>query len=215
MSEIGHNNPPLSDRLEIDHASLAKNAADALAQYATLDPILTDEDAESWSEAAKALKGFGGKSGLIEKTRVKVKEPVLADEKTIDTFFAKMAKPINDRVEAIVAGINRWQREKIAADEKRQREEAARLKTEATPFDDESTTVPPPPPAPVARIVSAATGRATASASRPWVHRVKDPLLVPRDYLMVDEVKIRAAVKAGAREIAGVEIFQDVQTAIR
>lgn len=48
-----------------------------------------------------------------------------------------------------------------------------------------------------------------------WTFNVTDPNLVPREYLVVDEKKIREAIRAEVREIPGVEIFQDTQIAIR
>lgn len=52
-------------------------------------------------------------------------------------------------------------------------------------------------------------------ASRVWIFEITDSNLVPRDFLMVDERKIRAAVAEGAREIAGVKIFEETKIAIR
>lgn len=64
-----------------------------------------------------------------------------------------------------------------------------------------------------ARVVS--TGGALASASTKWTHEVLDPSLVPRNYLMVNEAAIKAAVAGGLRNIPGVRIFETVRTAIR
>lgn len=48
-----------------------------------------------------------------------------------------------------------------------------------------------------------------------WKHEVTDASLVPREFLIVDESAIRKAVVAGAREIAGVRIYEDVVVALR
>ena len=56
---------------------------------------------------------------------------------------------------------------------------------------------------------------ATASAVAVWSFEVVDPKAVPRQYLTVDEAAIRAAVRGGIREIAGVRIFEEMQTRIR
>jgi hypothetical protein len=42
-----------------------------------------------------------------------------------------------------------------------------------------------------------------------WAFEVVDPEQVPREYLMVHEAAIRAAVKAGKRTIPGVSIYQE------
>ena len=44
-----------------------------------------------------------------------------------------------------------------------------------------------------------------------WDFRIVDPGLVPREYLKVDETAIRAAVKLGAREIPGVDVFESTK----
>lgn len=41
-----------------------------------------------------------------------------------------------------------------------------------------------------------------------WTFEVTDPALVPREYLVVDEAKIRTAMNAGVREVAGVRFYQ-------
>lgn len=210
MSAMGHNMPPLGERLEIDHASLQQHAADAIAMPA-LEPIFADDDLESYSERAKALKDV---VAMIEKARKGEKDQILKDGRTVDDFFKKLAKPLEDAANTVVAAINAWQRKKLEEERERQRKEAEQAKARATPFDEE----PPPAPPPVqqaARVVSAATGKVTASANRFWNFRVVDPAKVPARYLMVNEAALKAAVAGGAREIDGVEIFEDVRTAIR
>lgn len=54
-----------------------------------------------------------------------------------------------------------------------------------------------------------------AAASVKWVHEVTDAAQVPRQYLMVNEAALKAAIAGGAREIPGVRIFEQVRTAIR
>lgn len=46
-------------------------------------------------------------------------------------------------------------------------------------------------------------------ARKVWKFEVLDPAIVPREFLMVDEKAIRAAIAEGARTIPGVNIFQD------
>lgn len=208
MSNMGHNQPPLAERLEIDHASLAVQAAEALAAEA-LGPIMVDDDLADYSERAKMLKGV---AAMIEKARKAEKEQINKDGKTVEAFFAKLSKPITDAADAIVAAINAAQRAKLEEQRRREREEAEAAKV----FEDTS---PEPAPAPVAvkevaRVVSS-SGRVTASAATFWTFRVKDPAAVPRQYLTVSDAAIKAAVAGGVREIEGVEIYEDVRTAIR
>jgi hypothetical protein len=212
-----HNAPPLAERLEIDHETLAQQVADALALEA-LPPIFGDDDLVPYSERAKALKAV---AGAVEKSRKAEKDQILKDGRTIDGFFANLAEPVKKAADAIVAAINAHQRrmleEKRKAEEAARREAEERAKAEATPFDD-----PVPTPAPVvpiraaeaARVVGSG-GRVTATAQTVWKAEVTDPAAVPRQFLMVNEAAIKAAVAGGMREIPGVRIFEDVRTVVR
>jgi len=48
-----------------------------------------------------------------------------------------------------------------------------------------------------------------------WVFEVTDESQVPREYLVVDEKRIRSAISSGVRNIAGVRIFEEIKMAIR
>lgn len=48
----------------------------------------------------------------------------------------------------------------------------------------------------------------TLNIQKRWTGEVVDPLKVPREYLMADEVKINKAVRDGVRAIAGVRIYE-------
>ena len=56
---------------------------------------------------------------------------------------------------------------------------------------------------------------AVSSAVMVWKHEVIDAAAVPREYLMVDDKAITAAVKAGIRAIPGVRIFEDAEMRVR
>jgi len=48
-----------------------------------------------------------------------------------------------------------------------------------------------------------------------WSFELLDSALVPREFLIVDERLIRAAIKSGTREISGVKIFEETKISIR
>lgn len=206
-----HNAPPLAERLDLDHASLAQQAADALAAE-SLPPIMVDEDLETYSERAKALKGV---AAMVEKARKSEKDQILKDGRTVDDFFAKLAKPVKDAADAVVGKINDWQRKKLEEQRKREREEAEAARAAATPFDEPAPVVAPVSVKEAARVVSSTTGKVAAVASTVWRHELIDAQAVPRQFLSVDETKIKMAIAGGVRDIPGVRIFEDVRTAIR
>jgi hypothetical protein len=212
MMDRHHNAPPLAERLEIDHASLMAQALEAVALVPDkIRAVDNDEEAGAYAETAKAIKGV---ASIVEDARKKEKAAILEAGRTVDAFFGKMADALKAKVDMVVSEINRYQRARLEAERKAaaEREEAERRAAAA--FDE-------PAPAPVAPVAVKEAARVTsfsgvkATASRKWVHEITDPAQVPRQYLMVNEAAIKAAIAGGAREIPGVRIYEDVRTAIR
>lgn len=208
---IGGNEPPLADRLAIDHAELLKIAAEkADLVPATIRPIETDEEAGAYTDTAAAIKAVIKEADAAFKVE---KQPWLNGGKTVDGFFsfrATLAAAAGRCVEAL----NARQRALLAAKRKADAEAAEKARKEAEAFDEAPPTpVVAAPVKDVARVVS--FSGAKASASIKWTHRVTDPDKVPRQYLMVNDAALKAAVAGGARSIEGVEIYEDVRTAIR
>lgn len=208
---IGGNAPPLSERLTVDHESLASEATSVLS-LPPLSPIMVLEDCEIYSERAKELKRVLSK---IESARKLEKEEFLTGGKIVDAFFATLSKPVEAAATAIISKLNHWQKQALEAERKARAEQERQEKEAARVFGDE----PPPAPVPVvakeaARVVSS-SGRTMASAAVYWNFRVTDPAKVPRQYLMVNEMAIKSAIAGGVREIDGVEIFEDLRTSIR
>ena len=56
---------------------------------------------------------------------------------------------------------------------------------------------------------------ATSTVRTVWTFEVVDLSAVPADFLMLNEKAVRQAIKDGAREIAGLKIFQTSQVAIK
>ena len=55
----------------------------------------------------------------------------------------------------------------------------------------------------------------TTSVRKSWKFDITDTAQIPREYLVPDLQKIREAVKNGERDIAGVNIFEDISIASR
>lgn len=211
MSMIGHNLPPLGERLAMDHAALSTGATNAAQLVpAEIRAIESDDEAGDYAETARALKEV---AKAIEAARTKEKQQILADGRTVDGFFSGLSQPVKDAIDKVVGAINRFQSAKLAAE---RAATAAREKAEceaAALFDEPAPMAAPVVARDAARVVS--TGGALASASTKWTHEVVDPSLVPRNYLMVNDGAVKAAVAGGLRNIPGVRIFETVRTAIR
>jgi hypothetical protein len=211
VTDRHHNAPPLAERLKLDHEALQAQVAEILQANHTEGSIAGSDDAALWSIRASAVK-----SGLklIEDARKKAKDQINKDGKTVEAFFREVGADLQQLSDFLVADINRFQREQITEQRRRQEEAAARERKIAATLQEK-------PPAPVVPVAAKDAGRIAtggavkASANLKWVHRVTDPQAVPRQYLMVNEAAIKAAVAGGVREIPGVEIYEDIRTAIR
>ncbi len=61
-----------------------------------------------------------------------------------------------------------------------------------------------------------AIGRMRVSGtSKVWTFKIIDPLLVPKEYLVIDGSLIRVAIRNGVRQIPGLSIYEETRVAIR
>lgn len=225
---IGGNQPPLADRLAVDHADLVKEATEAGALVpASIRAIETDEEAAAYTDTAAHIKGIIVQADAAFAVE---KKPWLDGGRTVDDFFAfrkalaeavkRVTAALNARADAIRAAVRKAEAEEAERARQAAAAETERLQKEAAAFGEE----PPAPVTPVyvapvavkdmARIVSADTGN-KAVVSTKWVHSVTDRAAVPREYLMVDDEAIKLAIKRGVRSIPGVDIYETANTSIR
>ena len=116
------------------------------------------------------------------------------------------------------------QRIEEAREEERKKAAAAlQVTKEAASFFDEEDPILTSEPAAVASptrpIASSWVGwtatTKVAGATKTWAFEITDQASIPREYLQVDETKIREAVRTGIRAIAGVRIFQKDSISLR
>ncbi|MDD5304787.1 MAG: hypothetical protein PHS14_16955 [Elusimicrobia bacterium] len=55
----------------------------------------------------------------------------------------------------------------------------------------------------------------STTVKKVWTFKVLDLDAVPRAYLVLDESRVREAIRQGVREIAGLEIYQDESLSVR
>lgn len=207
-----HNQPPLADRLAVDHAELVKQATEAAALVPEqIRAIETDEEAGAYTDTAANIKAVLREADAAFKAE---KAPWLAGGRAVDGFFQNISAPMAAAVDRVVKALNARQTARLAAERKAAAEAAEKARKEAVAFDE-----PVPVTAPVvvreaARVVSIATG-AKATGSIKYRPRVVDIEQVPRQYMMVNERALQAAVDGGIRSIPGVEVYEEVRTSIR
>ena len=182
---------------------------------------------EEENQAVVTIGGLAQKIvNQLELRRKDAVEPYRTREKEINNAV----KFYQDRLKAIVASaknkISIWSAfvrqeaaRKQAEADAAAREVQAQLDAEAKKATDEG--MPFTPATVVAPIVAAPpkvtrTAEGTSAFQRTeWTFEVLDEKKVPREYLELNEQKIRQAIKAGTREIPGLKIFEKPITVFR
>ncbi|MFH0921675.1 MAG: hypothetical protein V1913_15095 [Fibrobacterota bacterium] len=119
-----------------------------------------------------------------------------------------------DEAEAKERGAKKAELDALAKKAEEERAEAVRLaEAEAAKNAVQAPTVVAPVVAGAPRVTRTESG--SASQRKNWVFEVTDAGLVPDEYKMVDEKKIRDAVRMGVRAIKGVRIFEETSTVFR
>jgi len=88
-----------------------------------------------------------------------------------------------------------------------------KINAEAKKAGIEPVQVPAPMIPREAEPVRTETG--TTSFVPTWSYRIKDITKIPPKYLLVDDQEVRHAIKAGVREIPGLEIYEKMQVRTR
>lgn len=225
---IGDNNPPLADRLAIDHANLLAEV-DALAARANAAPkkITDDASAEAVAKVRKDATAFFKNVDMI---RTDVKEPHLQASRTVDDFFRPMLERAK-KMREFFAGVEDDRARELAAEERRRREEEARKAREEEQRQREIAERQAAAARPVA--AAKAEDKAEAAAVRAerlevapvvldgakaeWAFRITSPdaidLNALRAFIPLEAIekalRQHMRIHKGSRPIQGVEFFED------
>lgn len=205
-----------------------KVLAQLLAQVERVE-VTTQEQYARAGDLLKLLKSTGKR---LDELRKKEVGPVSRAVRAVNAFFKEAAAdPVATAEKNIKTKMAHWAR----AEEDRRREAAARAAEEleraaletaakleemgqeqaAETILDEGVSTSQ------AEKDSAKLGPArgqygaTTSTKHVWKFEVIDISQVPREYMMVDERAVAAAIAEGVREIKGLKIFEGIQIAIR
>lgn len=159
---------------------------------------------------------------LIEDKRKEITKPLLDEKKQIDDFAKSVTAELNAAVKDLRAQILKYEQEqerirqeelrRLEAERRAREEELRRQMAEAHRVD----------PVVVQELQNLKSQQAVAVAETPknsitkvWSYEIVEIGIIPREFLMPDDAKIKAAVRAGIRDIPGIIIFQKDQLVIR
>lgn len=174
--------------------------------------------------AAKTLLGHVTSARKrIEALKKRWLDPLNQQVKLIRGDFDAMAAPAAEAEQILRGKVAVYYREKQEAarrEEERlrklaeKRQEKAIAKAEAKGEEPPLPVIPMPTIAAPAKTTRTETGSAV-TMRKVWKWRVVDEQQIPREYFVLDEKKLNAVVKAGLREIPGVEVYETEEVTVR
>ena len=180
----------------------------AMAEMATAQ--LKEVEVKSEQDLMDAVTFLGrAKTAIdqVEALRLAFTGPLEKHIRSINVIFRDISVPIKDAYAMVKGKTEDWKRAETVriAEQERINREAA----EAT--NDEIRAIIQQPESPIKRVFAP---DGNAQFRKVWKFEVTNEIEVPRQFLMVDMAKVRAAVNGGIREIPGVRIYEDEQLAV-
>jgi hypothetical protein len=167
---------------------------------------------EEFEDAAELLKVVKHKFKVLDEERTISVKPLNDEVKEINAWF----KPALDRLKDCEAELKKI----MGAYSLVKQQEQQRLLAEAAKAAEAALVTATDPQASVMALVQQATAAqapkvAGVSVSKVWKWELADPEQVPAEYWSIDPAKLDAAVKAGARDIPGVRVYEDARVIAR
>lgn len=201
-------------------------------------------DRESAIEATAAAKQVKILAKKIEERRKEIVAPLNEEVKSINSLAKQIAEPLLKAEEFIKSQLVAFEREemkkreeamRLAEIERKRREEEIRLQAQKEKEDAEFLAAFDPMQAQRAIINAEASASIAvveslkahkaevknieaskvAQTRKHWTFDLIDLDKVPREFLVLDEKKVRAAILEGRTEIEGLKIYQELKVAIR
>jgi hypothetical protein len=199
-----------------------KQAGASLAEQAARAVVETAEEAGKMTDLLGYVKAQLRKAEDARKALVK---PLNDHVKWINQQFKDATEDLRQADEVGRFKIQGYERERarLAREEaeRRRREEEERLLAEAEAraaegADQEADEILETeiPEAPKAAPTRGDFGSSTVTR-KVWKFRVKNLAQVPAAFIRLDEQAVRQAIRDGSREIEGLEIYEDIEVAIR
>jgi len=204
--------------IEAQNAFLAlKKRFDELGREVKALEVVDDETCEKASELLVMIKKWGSKLDEERKKRVAIPnqfvKKVNARAKEFLNPLSKYERDLKAKIRdyKIRIELERREMEKKAEEERKQLQE--QLDKEAKEKGIEPVKLPEI--AMPKEKLKVNTDNGTVYERKHWTFKIVDFEKIPREYLMIDNKKVNAAIRAGVRNIDGLEIYQEVEIATR
>lgn len=212
---------PIPKIMNIDHAKTA------LRPYvAEIDKMVSAADdlkIETEADNQRAVV-LGTSAKKLAKQIDDKRKQIIADPndfvKSVNSFakiFTDKLGVVEDTLKRKISQYRVAQEQKRREEEKRAREEAAKIQAALNADAEKKGIEAPQVVAPIIPKAPAAVRTETGAASgrKVWTFELEDLDKVPREWLRLDEIKVRDAIRAGVRDIPGIRIFEEEKTVFR
>jgi hypothetical protein len=238
----GHNNPP-GIIIDVDDAAAAARleAADLVGRRDDLSAafmrwkeatsgLIVDETMQG--KSADFVKQIGAHLKLTEDRRKATKQPALDLAKSVDGIFSQIADPLSAAKQVVERAMTAYAQQKTREEQDRIRREAeevaqrareaaemAAMEAELAGEDAVAPDAIQTPGIAIPTMAEASRSHGdygtTASLRGRWTYEVADTAMIPRHLLMVNDAAVKAAIKAGERNVPGLHIFQEMKIGVR
>ena len=188
----------------------------AVAKFeAEAENIVKIKDQTEYAVATEFISRIQTQVKLMEKERKSWVDPLNEQVKRLNAMFKMRSQP----AEELITKIKRAMSDYLIAEERKAREKEAKLLAAQEKKNQKAMETGKPINFGATPTVARPTNTVHAEAGRStgvkkWKWELVDPFQVPREYLMIDERALNLAVLNGAREIAGVRIFEDIDVRV-
>lgn len=210
---------PLPERGRGEPLVLAEIRREGLALKDRLEAIEIRSEEENLLavETGKIIAVLAKK---LESERRRLVDPLNSQVKEINSSFKPYSETLEGLQKTLKGKLIAWAEEKERlAREKAERQRRVMEDLRRKELEEAASSGVQAAPALVLptkateKTIHSDTGSATAG--KRWTFAIVDETAIPRQYLKVDETLIRASIRDGIREIAGVRIFQETTMSIR
>jgi hypothetical protein len=179
--------------------------------------MIVVKDEKTLKEATEFLGKVAKAKKQLEERRQFFVKPLNEQIRKINEFFKVRIMTLENAENIVKNEILKYREEVEKA--RKQQEELLKKQYEKELKKAQKKGLPLPPPMPQITLQqqekTVETDSAQVTARLVWDFEIVDESKIPREYLMVNEKAIRAAIKAGVRDIPGVRIFQKEELAVK
>lgn len=164
-------------------------------------------NADEYTNAGDVLKQVQMKLKRIDEKRKEYTQPMDQAKKRIMDDFKQVTQPLEEFIATVKGKMLDWYRE----EQKRLKEEQDRIDREALARAKKKNIDQVEVPVVTNQNKTQYGNIATVTVRKVWTYKVTNPEQVPREYLILDEKKIKEEIKTGKRVIPGLKIYQEEQ----